>query len=300
LEAELAAERSANQEVKEQALEQQWQLKKTAALLEQTDKVTTERAAEAAEAQARAAEAVSRSCACIGSPCLRHCGHGASIGACQGSGEPGPGRSGGACVGWLRAQAYVGPVGVSRSSRSSSVPGLAVATAQRGRPQLLAGARAAAGTEAEAPALCTQARVAFEAVQAKAHEEALMRRAAEEAVSVLSIGLSMCLSVDLPVCLSACRGAERGLIAHHRVVVVVVVGLWSQEMARRDAVEKAAAVASERAARLEAEKERMAEARRRQRAEVRARETEWALEKVRAELVLPRASSAPPVPCVFR
>jgi hypothetical protein len=36
-----------------------------------------------AEAPAAAA-AVSRSCACIGSPCLRHCGHGASIGGGRG------------------------------------------------------------------------------------------------------------------------------------------------------------------------------------------------------------------------
>jgi tartrate dehydratase alpha subunit/fumarate hydratase class I-like protein len=28
---------------------------------------------------------VSRSCACIGSPCLRYCGHGASIGGMKGS-----------------------------------------------------------------------------------------------------------------------------------------------------------------------------------------------------------------------
>jgi hypothetical protein len=31
-------------------------------------------------AAAAAAAAVSRSCACMGSPCLRRCGHGASIG----------------------------------------------------------------------------------------------------------------------------------------------------------------------------------------------------------------------------
>jgi hypothetical protein len=46
------------------------------------------RAAEQAYAEARgaaaAAAAVSRSCACIGSPCLRYCGHGASIGGARG------------------------------------------------------------------------------------------------------------------------------------------------------------------------------------------------------------------------
>jgi hypothetical protein len=44
-------------------------------------------AAQRAEAarEAAAAAAVSLSCACIGSPCLRHCGHGASIGG--GGGE---------------------------------------------------------------------------------------------------------------------------------------------------------------------------------------------------------------------
>jgi hypothetical protein len=39
-----------------------------------------ERAAQGGAPPSAAAAAVSRSCACIGSPCLRHCGHGASIG----------------------------------------------------------------------------------------------------------------------------------------------------------------------------------------------------------------------------
>jgi hypothetical protein len=41
----------------------------------------------AAQREGDKAAAVSRSCACIGSPCLRHCGHGASIGG-GGGGRP--------------------------------------------------------------------------------------------------------------------------------------------------------------------------------------------------------------------
>jgi hypothetical protein len=43
-------------------------------------KAAAARAAAQAMVEAAAAAAVSRSCACVGSPCLRCCGHGASIG----------------------------------------------------------------------------------------------------------------------------------------------------------------------------------------------------------------------------
>eukprot|EP01047_Picozoa_sp_COSAG01_P019109 COSAG01_NODE_1053_length_11913_cov_4.198307_6_plen_79_part_00 len=61
---------------------------KTAALAREEQ----EQALEAAEQALAAAEredmaaAVSRSCACIGSPCLRRCVHGASIGGRRGGG----------------------------------------------------------------------------------------------------------------------------------------------------------------------------------------------------------------------
>jgi hypothetical protein len=45
-------------------------------------------------AAAAAVAQVSRSCACIGSPCLRHCGHGASIGGGGGGGAGADGAGG--------------------------------------------------------------------------------------------------------------------------------------------------------------------------------------------------------------
>jgi hypothetical protein len=54
---------------------------------------------------ALAAAAVSHSCACIGSPCLRHCVHGASIGGQRrrGGERPGVGRRFAGIVRWVTA-----------------------------------------------------------------------------------------------------------------------------------------------------------------------------------------------------
>jgi hypothetical protein len=57
---------------------------------------------------------VSRSCACIGSPCLRHCGHGASIGGGRGVG-PAPPTTAKPRLRWHPASARR----IARSSRSA-------------------------------------------------------------------------------------------------------------------------------------------------------------------------------------